>query len=334
MYAVNLQSRLASRVLMRLTSFSATSFPALARELSETEWELYLPENPLLRVRASLAKSRLSHTKAVEERTLAAVQERLGTPPDDGARTEEEQTLYIRAEKDRFTVSLDTSGALLHRRGIKTRSGPAPLRETLAAAVLAFMGYTGDETLLDPMCGSGAFSLEAAMSVCRVPPGWFRRFAFEFWPGFEEGRWRHARREAEQRIREPGEPCVFASDLDGEACAALADAAARHGLGAALTARREDFFAGGPGFLSGGRAKGPGFVALNPPYGLRLGEEEEARELYRRIGAHLRKEYAGWRAGVLAPARDWAGALPLKGATLHPLFHGGLSVWLACGVAG
>jgi len=171
-YMANLHLRCANRVLMRLCDFRASSFGALEKRLSEIEWEIYLPRCRGLRISVASFKSRLYHRGAVAERVHHSVVKSMGLPVEISP--EADPHLFIRIDSDRVTVSLDSSGELLHKRGIKPRGGKAPIRETLAAAVLKIAGYRPGELLVDPMCGSGTFSLEAAMISRNLPAGWFR----------------------------------------------------------------------------------------------------------------------------------------------------------------
>ncbi|HDI59162.1 MAG TPA: hypothetical protein ENF48_02195 [Desulfobacteraceae bacterium] len=204
-FRANLMLRTANRVLMRIARFEAAYFSQLEKALAAVPWELYLARETPVVARVATRKSRLHHSGAIAQRLAAAVAERrrnaifnpLPAPPDRPA----EQTIFIRAKHDRFTVSLDTSGELLHKRGLKADVGPAPLRETLAAAILEQVDYTGDAPLLDPMCGGGTFVLEAAMHACRIPVGWHRDFVFTRWPAFRPHRWAHLRRTLAARRR-------------------------------------------------------------------------------------------------------------------------------------
>jgi putative N6-adenine-specific DNA methylase len=231
------------------------------------------------------------------------------------------QQVFVRGIHDRFTVSIDSSGENLYRRGIKTHPGRAPLRETVAAAALLRGGFTGAETLLDPMCGTGTFSLEAALIAKRIPPGWFREFAFTDWPGFRPQRWDHLRRKAAERFSALSSPRIFASDVNPEACRALEESLRPHALSDAVAVACRDFFELAPRDLT----DRTGLVVINPPYGRRLGRAAESREMIRAIIARIREHYRGWRFILVAPAgRD----LPGMGLAVeaHPFFHGGLSV--------
>jgi putative N6-adenine-specific DNA methylase len=319
-YLANLSLRTASRVLLRAHSFPAVHFSELEKRITAIAWELYLKPGSLQNIHVTTHHCRLHHTDAIAERIRKGIERRLH-PLDEGGLTAAAQQVFVRGLHDRFTVSIDSSGENLYLRGLKPHPGRAPLRETIAAAALMRGGFTGAQTLLDPMCGTGTFSLEAALIVKNIPPGWFREFAFAGWPGFRSQRWDHMRRKTAERFSALSIPRIFASDLDPEACRALEESLRTHGLSDAVAVAPRDFFELVPRDLT----DQPGLVVINPPYGRRLGKAAEGRELMRAIIARIREHYQGWKFILVAPAgRD----LPATGSSVevYPVFHGGLSV--------
>lgn len=325
-YAVNLWSATASRVLMRIGEFNADGFGKLKRKTRRFPWELYIPGGASLHVNVALHRSRLYHRDAVAERIREGIEDRFagqGLPLPVNLKAEHTTTLYARAVNDRFTLSLDMSGEHLHKRGVKIRGGDAPLRETLAAAVLRMADYGPVVPLIDPMCGSGTFSLEAAMMAKQIPPGWFRRFAFEDWPGFQAGRWRHLRREAQKGMQSAAEPLIFASDRKSAMVGALKETLRNSGMDDAVRVIRKDFFDLVPArFLNR-----KGLLILNPPYGRRLDTPQESLRLYREIGRKIRRDFKGWRSAVLSPSDELEARTRIRGKRF-PLFHGGLNLTL------
>jgi putative N6-adenine-specific DNA methylase len=316
-------------VLLRIGSFRAGGFPALEKRLAEIDWELFLPSEASVRISVASSKSRLYHRGAVAQRVQECISARMGQVVGGSF---PEARIFVRAESDRFTVSLDSSGELLYKRGIKSRGGKAPIRETLAAAVLAMAGHRPGRLLVDPMCGSGTFSLEAAMISRNMPAGWFRRFAFEGWPAFSPGRWRHLRREAQAGIVDT-DACVFASDLQEKPVRLLESQLSDHGLLSAVTIGNHDFFGLTPVEIlktvqeRGSSLSSPGLVVLNPPYGRRLGSLSESRNLLGDIFQKLRKDFKGWGAALIAPRR-MVGKRMAAGFHRAPLFHGGMDLVL------
>jgi len=225
-----------------------------------------------------------------------------------------------------FTLSVDSSGELLHKRGIKLHAARAPLRQTIAAAALMLAGYTGAEPLIDPMCGSGSFSLEAALMAQRIPPGWYRNFAFMNWPSFQPGRWKHLRRSAEKKLVTITTPAIFASDRDDQAANALKENLNRHGLANAVSVSARNFFDFAPTELT----HRPGLVALNPPFGRRMGSRKESDDLFADICLWLKQAYRGWKFALIAPRISLIDKVPFRSAA-HILPLGGIKVALLTG---
>ena len=324
-WLANLHLRTASRILMRAHAFQAAHFSELERQIGAFAWELFLKPGTLQKINVTTHRCRLHHTDAIAERVRDGIERRL-QPFGSAGPAAVGQQVFVRGTRDRFTVSIDSSGENLYLRGLKTHPGRAPLRETIAAAALMRGGFTGAETLLDPMCGTGTFSLEAALIAKNIPPGWFRDFAFMGWPGFRPRRWDHLRRKASEGVTALSSPRIFASDIDPGACSALEASLRTHGLSDAAAVACRDFFTLNPQDV-GDR---PGVVVINPPYGRRLGKISESLELTRAIIARVRDHYPGWTFILVTPVgRDllFAG-IPVE---VYPFFHGGLSVNVVVG---
>src|SRR5688572_33074758 len=180
LYAAKLALRTASRIVVRLAEFPARAFYELERKAGRVPWDTVLAPGAPVRFRVSSRKSRLYHLDAIAQR-LAAV----AGAPADGEPDDEAQLFLVRVLRDVVTISADSSGALLHRRGYRLATAKAPLRETLAAAMIRGSGWNRSSPLVDPMCGSGTIVIEAAMIARNIAPGISRKFAFEKWPGFE-----------------------------------------------------------------------------------------------------------------------------------------------------
>jgi putative N6-adenine-specific DNA methylase len=328
-YLANLNLRTANRILMRVHFFRANAFRSLEKAASQFFWELFMPPGAVPKLHVTTHHCRLHHTEAIAERMAAAIQERLkrASPAAPLASSMPEQQVFVRGTDDRFMVSIDSSGGNLYLRGIKTHSGKAPLRETMAAAALMHAGFSGVRPFLDPMCGAGTFSIEAALIAKNIPPGWFREFAFLGWPGFRATRWDYLRRKAGEGIQELGTPKIFASDIDPEACRHLDECIQRCSLADAVSVACRDFFKLDPRDVT----EHPGMVALNPPYGRRIGNESESRERLEAIIARLRSHYAGWKFILIVPAgreRLETGA-PVQE---YSFIHGGLNVNMMVGI--
>jgi putative N6-adenine-specific DNA methylase len=318
----NLHLRTATRILMRIGTFTATNPRQVMRHCSAIPWELFLPAGPLPDINVSSRRSRLYHTGLVADSVRQGLIARLGERADS-LKLDFSQTLFVRLVDDRVTLSLDSSGEPLYKRGLKAGPAQAPLRETLAAGILLAAGYDGRQPLLDPMCGSGTFSLEAAMMAKQMVPGGRRTFAFMGWPAFSHAQWRYLKREVQTGEATLNQPLVFASDIDVHACERLADRIAANDLSDAVRVTHKDFFTC-KAALYGSR---PGIVAINPPYGLRLGTTRAAEALFGRICRHLKDAFPGWKVALIAPKKSFIKVIPFPVRRMA-IMHGGLSVTL------
>lgn len=298
----NLWLRVASRVLVRVASFRAQAFHELERLARAIPWESYLHSGVPVRFRVTSKKSRLYHTGAIAQRFGEAIEHRLGASlaiESAGADDEAEgtatgaQLFVIRAFHDEFTVSADSSGALLHQRGYRKAVAKAPMRETLAASLLMAGEWTGAEALLDPFCGSGTIPIEAALLARRMAPGLHRAFAFQGWPSFEAAKWERLRAKAMQDALPKARVEIIGSDRDSGAIEAAIANAERAGV-------RDDirFDVRAVSGIDDGAGRA-GCVVTNPPYGVRVGEAARLRDLYARFGQVLRAKCPGWRLAML-----------------------------------
>jgi putative N6-adenine-specific DNA methylase len=187
-------------------------------------------------------------------------------------------------------------------------------------------GFTGAQTLIDPMCGTGTFSLEAALIAKRIPPGWFRSFGFTYWPAFRRPRWEFLKRKAAERIETLEAPRVFASDIDPEACRALEESVRKNGLEDAVSVSRRDFFEIDPRH----HIDLPGWVVVNPPYGRRIGKLAESRNLIRNVIDRLCRTFRGWKFILVVPADRSMPSMP-PSVQRYRFFHGGLRVMVIVG---
>jgi len=315
-WRANLQVRGANRVLARIGSFRAAHLAQLDKRARKFDWGAVLRADIPVRVEASCRRSRIYHAGAASQRIARAITEELGAPEGgEGA-----LRVMARIEDDLVTLSVDTSGDPLHRRGHKQATGKAPLRETLAALFLRRCGYDGAEPVLDPMCGAGTFPIEAAEIARGLAPGRDRRFAFEDLATFDAEAW-----QAMRAALTPHETAVraYGFDRDAGAVRMASENAARAGV-ADITS-----FACQP-ISALTRPEGPpGLVMVNPPYGARIGNRKALFGLYASLGEVLMREMRGWRVGLVTSDGGLARAtgLPVLPAEA-PVAHGGLKVTL------
>ncbi len=326
MYHANLHLRTAHRVLLRIDDFLAQTYPVLFDRAGRISWELYLGFAEALSINVSAKRSRLRHHKNIAATLYDAITtslEPLGLQPAlaDGARPQ----LYARLFRDRCTLSVNTSGEHLHRRGYRTHVGEAPLRETLAASLLKASKAETYDLILDPMCGTGTFLVEAALMKRNLAPGLRRRFAFEHFPSFQGGKWERFKSEALNAALPKSSARLIGCDLDQRALVAARANAERAGVLGDI-----DFFGADARTLDYNALKGAHGRALlvtNPPYGRRLGSEQEVEQLYRALSERLRQA-GGWHVAFVTPAPEWI-ELPLT-STLK-FRNGGLLVSLLQG---
>jgi putative N6-adenine-specific DNA methylase len=230
---------------------------------------------------------------------------------------------------DRVTLSVDTSGEALHKRGWRQEVSRAPLRETLASAIVLAAAWDAASPLVDPFCGSGTIVVEAALQARDLAPGRDRGFAFQAWPDFEAGTWASVRGEVASRARPlPAGAVLAGRDRDAGAVEAARANAARAGVGDDVTFTRaalSDFDAPATG---AGRAARRGWIVTNPPYGARVSSGHDLRDLYARLGDVARRHVPGWRVAILAADTRLAAQAHLRLETLLATTNGGIDVSL------
>ncbi len=317
-WRANLEIRGASRILARIAEFRAMHLAQLDKRARKVDWAGFLRRDMPFQVEASCRKSRIYHQGAAAQRVATAIRDQLGAPISPEA----EISVKVRIDDDLCTISVDTSGALLHKRGHKEAVAKAPMRENLAALFLRQCGYDGAESVVDPMCGSGTFVIEAAEIAAGLKPGRSRRFAFEQLASFDAAAWQRLR-EKGGAARPAGALRFYGSDHDAGAIRMSRANAARAGV-AEMTEFRQHAIADllapdGP----------PGLVMVNPPYGARIGDRKQLMPLYRALGQTLRARFAGWRVGLVTTDASLAQATGLPfGPPAGPVSHGGLRVML------
>jgi putative N6-adenine-specific DNA methylase len=236
----------------------------------------------------------------------------------------ESQLIVVRILHDICTISVDSSGDHLHRRGYKLAVARAPLRETLAAGMILAAGWDAASPLLDPFCGSGTIPIEAALLGLRIPPGRARRFQFQAWPGYDSTRWGELLRTAESQQRS-AIPSILASDRDAGAVAMSQANAGRAGVAGFVKFSQRAVSAIEP-------PPGPGWVVTNPPYGVRVRENKDLRDLYAQFGHVLRARCPGWRVALLCNDDRLLSQTRLPFDNRLPLVNGGIAVRLAQGI--
>ncbi len=317
----NLCLRTAERVLIEVGRFRAADFDQLFESVRSLPWELYFHrEDKLVIERVRSHRSRLSAQTSIQSLTHKAVYERLGSVYKIRrlAETGMTRSLRVYLEDDYCILGLDTSGEALHKRGYRLSGGVAPLKETIAAAILFLSGWNRRQALLDPFCGSGTIAIEAALYALDRAPGLGRSFAFQSMP-FAAGdeasrRLADEKAAAEARIRSDVEVRIAASDIDSKAIELARANADRAGVASYVEfsiARAEDACPIGE----------RGCLLCNPPYGERLGSLDEAHALYRRLGG-LAERFTAWGLGFITNSPDFGEYFGTKAPRPHKIVNG------------
>ncbi len=327
LYRANLHLRTTSRILARLGNyFHASTSAELRQRLARLPWERFLAPGQPVHLRVTCHRSRLYHSGQVARVASDALDQRLGTATpivEAGANGDQPlQLVVIRLAEDICTVSVDSSGTLLHKRGYRQAVAKAPLRETMAAGLLMASGWDQASPLLDPFCGSGTIPIEAACMALSILPGSNRRFAFMDWSGYDEALFQSL------RGQNPASPArsleILASDRDAGAIEMARANALRAGVLDAIEFKYQAVSSITP-------PAQPGWVVTNPPYGPRLGEGKDLRNLYAQFGNVLRLKCPGWNLAVLSSHLALLGQMQIDFDTSLKMKNGGLRVMLGRG---
>ncbi len=306
----NLKLRGATRVLLRIASFRAMHLAQLDKRARKVDWAQWLRPDADVGVESVCRKSKIYHSKAASQRIAQAITKTVGARVTKDA----ELVIKTRIEDDMCTISLDTSGAALHLRGLKGSVGKAPIRENLAALCLRACGYSGTETVVDPMCGSGTFVIEAAEIALNLAPGRKRSFAYQQLAKGTVPPRQTERRETDQRF--------FGYDRD--------EGAIKNAVKNAQLAEVSDhvlFAKQSVSDLAPPETE-PGLVMVNPPYGTRVGDRKTLFALYGTFGNVMRDRFKGWRVGMVTSDPGLAKACGLDWQKPILFDNGGITVGL------
>jgi 23S rRNA (guanine2445-N2)-methyltransferase / 23S rRNA (guanine2069-N7)-methyltransferase len=328
-YRVCLWSRLSEHVLLQIARFQASSPETLYEQIRGILWREHLDTSSTLAVDFTSRHPDFGHTHFAALRVKDAIvdqfREATGKRPSV-ALTDPDVRIHVHAAAEGLSVSIDLAGSGLHRRGYRVQNVAAPLKETLAAGVLLRAGwpqcYRAGGALVDPLCGSATFLIEAAWMALDVAPGSLRdRFGFLGWHQHDPGLWQKLRLEAEARARAArsvAAPVIEGYDADERGIAAAWANLARAGLSKTVRVTNRDLAALAPPES----APSAGLVVTNPPYGERIGTADTVKPLYRTLGTRLKSHFPGWMVAVLAGEDAPADAIGLQAARTHRVFNG------------
>ena len=320
-YAANLESRVASRILWQVARDRYRNEQDVFDIARLVKWDRWSSASQSIRVDVSAIKSPLNSldftTLRVKDAVCDTFRAKEGRRPDVDTKAPDVR-IQVFLTKDSCTLYLDTSGEPLFKRGYRQSGGEAPLRENLAAGILRLSGWRPNEdTLLDPMCGSGTLLSEAAMMAIDRAPGLGRAFGFERLKHLQKAEWDKLRDDARNRIKTSIKTDIYGSDLYGDVLKAARANFAALGVESAITLKQVNVLEVSPPAASG-------ILVTNPPYGVRLNEMDELAAFYPRLGDTLKQRFAGWTAYILTADLRLAKLIGLKASKRTPLFNGAL----------
>jgi len=320
LYRINYLARLISRCLAPLISYACHDTDTLYQKAKQIEWEDFFSEGNTFAVSGNVSDSEISHSKYAALRLKDAVadyfKEKTGKRPDVSVRNPD-ILLNLHIRHDKAVISLDTSGGALHRRGYREETVAAPMQETVAAAIIRFSKWDGSVPLYDPLCGSGTLLCEALMRYSNIPAGVFRnQFGFEFLPDFDGVVWKQVKKEADGHIRELPKGLIAGSDVSAEAVRAARTNLMGLHYGNNVSVERADF------------RKLPAFekhlIVTNPPYGIRIGRDEDLEIFYKNLGDFFKQKCKDSVAFVYFGERKYIKKIGLKASWKKPVMAGGL----------
>lgn len=291
-YDANINMRCVNRILMRICSFKARSYPELYNKAKKIRWELYSGFLSEISFSVSSRKSRLHHTDNISKTVFDAMKEYMYSL---GVTTSYKDSapicFYIRFYDDICTISIDSSGELLYKRGYRMNTAYAPIRETIASSILLASKWEQYPCIADPLCGSGTFLLEAAMCALSLAPGKNRSFAFQSWPSFNVKQWNRYQKKSNAQFIGSTAIKLYGSDIDQSAISASTENARRLGVGKYISFSAGDCLQ----FNESGELGCTGLIVSNLPYGKRIGVTGcSIEDFFSKFGRHLNRTCKGW----------------------------------------
>lgn len=316
----NIHLRTADRVLIKMAEFEARSFEELFQGTKKVDWARIIPKNGVMHVVGKSVKSKLYSVpdcqSIVKKAIVNSMSESYGIShfSEDGPVYKIEVAIL----KDKVTLTIDTSGEGLHKRGYRKNSGAAPLKETLAAAMVLLSRYTDEYELIDPFCGSGTILIEAAMIMKNIAPGLNRKFVCETWPTMPEKYFNIVREGARNSIKAK-DIKMIGYDIDTWVLRTAEDNAIKAGVDDVIEFQKRDA-------REFSNKRKYGFVITNPPYGERLGEKNEITELYREFGK-IMSTFSNWEYNILTSYEDFEKVFGIKSSKNRKLYNGKLKCY-------
>ncbi len=321
LYRVNLWARLPFRILMKLDEFRCPDEKELYRGIQKIDWSNYLTPDLTLAVKATGKSDRLNHTHFTALQVKNAIvdqqMQQFGERSDVDVETADLR-ISVHIHRDLCTVSLDSSGSSLHRRGYRPAVGAAPLKESLAAALIQMSGWQPDQMFYDPLCGSGTLPLEASLKALNIAPGLFReRFGFETWRDFDSSLFEELMETAEESQLDELPSPIWGTDGDANMIEQAIANATNCGVLDQVYFSQVDL-------TEVAAPADSGVLFCNPPYGERLGRDRDLGAFYKQLGDILKQRFKGWTAFILSGNKELAKCIGLKSCQRTPVFNGTL----------
>lgn len=320
-YKANLHSRLASRILKPVLDFTAYQPEELYAQILRHDFTKYIKPTQTISIDASISDSKMRDQRFVAMKVKDAIvdqfREKFGVRPDVDNENPSLR-IHVRAIKNQFNVAIDTSGDSLFKRGYRKEVGEAPLKENLAAGLIKVTEWDGQSPLVDFMCGSGTFLIEAAMMALNIAPGINRkRFGFQNWLNYEEESWEKVIQEAMDAEKEELPFKFYGFDIDNRVLKNAKDNAKRAGVDQVIEFKKEAVATVEPPVEKG-------MIIVNPPYGARIGDEDNLRDVYRDLSFTMKHRFKGWDAWILSGNKELIADLKLKSTRKHFVFNGNI----------
>ena len=320
MYRANLHSRIATRIMSRVGQGSYATEEDIYKATFKLHWPSWFKVNQTIRVKVTGVKCPLKSLDFVTLRIKDAVCDRFreeGALRPSVSVRDPDVRIHAYLTQDQYQLYLDTSGAPLYQRGFRDVSVIAPLRENLAAGIIMLSGWIPGTPFLDPMCGSGTFLIEAAMMAVDQPPGMKRIFGFQKLTSFDEGLWKKIESEAINKMKPIEFLDIYGSDMDLRAVRVARHNLKVAGLEEVAKVMQSDFIKLEP-------PTAEGTLVTNPPYGQRIGEDEDLKEVYPVWAKHMKESFGGWNTYFLTADLEMPKDMRLKPSKKTPLYNGAL----------
>jgi putative N6-adenine-specific DNA methylase len=325
LYRINYTSRYLTRILAPLISFTCYDTDLLYKVAKEINWTDIFSVDHTFAIFVNIAHSKITHSQYAALRLKDAIvdyfREKIGKRPSI-EKINPDVWINLHIENDEATISLDTSGGSLHRRGYRKITVEAPMQETVAAAIIRYTEWSGGKPIYDPMCGSGTLLSEALMAYCNIPGGYLRKkFGFEFLPDFDKSIWQSVKQEVDQQIRQLPNELISGSDISAKAIEAARANCRNLPSGEKIKLTVTDF--------QKIQNLNDMTIVCNPPYGIRLGDKKNLDSFYKSLGDFLKKRCQGSTAFIYFGNREMLKYIGLKPSWKKPLENGGLDGRLA-----